>query len=166
VVLIGTPKPGSRARLEQIARRLTGSEIATDASGLRDAHVVVVAVNSVEAPLAASDFSRHAIVCDLSVPASVHALGMAGRPDVRWIRGGIVQLPFGEDLGIDGFPLPAGQVYACLAEALLLGFEGTDASFTGPVTPDRIRRVREMAARHGFEPADNGVLRRDATGAA
>lgn len=166
VVLIGTPKPGSRARLEQISRRLARSEIATDVCGVRDAHVVIVAVNSVDAPLEAADFSRHAIVCDVSVPASVHPLGMAGRPDVRWIRGGIVQLPFGEDLGISGFPLPTGQVYACLAEALLLGFEGTDTSFTGPVTHDRIQSVRHMAARHGFEPADSGVLRRDATGAA
>jgi predicted amino acid dehydrogenase len=76
------------------------------------------------------------------------------RPDLVLIKGGIVSLPFGEDLEIVGFPLPPGQTYGCMAEAILLGFEGIcDSAFTGSLTADQVASVAAMAARHGFELA-------------
>ena len=116
---------------------------------------MLAALNAVNAPLAADQFAHNAIVCDLSVPASVQPGAAAARPDLLIIKGGIVSLPFGEDMEIAGFPLPPGQTYACMAEAMLLGFEGIrDATFTGSLTADLVVRVAAMAARHGFELAD------------
>ena len=72
--------------------------------------------------------------CDVSVPASVAGVAEQQRPDVEIIRGGVVQLPGREDLGIASFPLSHGQTYACMAEGILLGLEGRlDKDFTGGI---------------------------------
>ena len=78
------------------------------------------------------------------------------RPDLLLIKGGLVSLPFGEDLEIVGFPLPAGQTFGCMAEGMLLGLEGIrDQSFTGSLSAERVGRIAEMAALHGFKLADH-----------
>ena len=47
--------------------------------------------------------------------------------------------------------LPAGTMYGCLAETVLLGFEGTGENFSyGKLTSSRLRRIRELARQHGF----------------
>ena len=71
------------------------------------------------------------------------------------MNGGIARLPFGEDHGIPGFPLPAGQVYGCMGEAMLLGLEGVrDATFTGMLPAENVYRLKSMAERHGFKLAE------------
>jgi predicted amino acid dehydrogenase len=115
----------------------------------------VAAMNAVDAPLPVTELAAQAIVCDLSVPASLPGEAAGRRPDVRFIRGGMAALPFGEDLEILNYPLPVGQVYGCMAEAMLLGWEGVrDTAFTGPLSPAHVARVAAMAARHGLELAD------------
>jgi predicted amino acid dehydrogenase len=154
-ILIGSDKPGSWQRLEHLARKLPRACATIDLAALGQGDVVVAAVNAVDAPLAASYFADEAIVCDLSVPASLPPHAAAVRPDLFLIKGGIVALPFGEDLEIVDFPLPAGQTYACMAEAILLGFEGIqDDTFTGSLTAGHVVRVAALARRHGFALAD------------
>ena len=152
-ILIGNDKPGSRQRLETFAARIPNALTTTDLSALGEGKVVVAALNAVDAPLPTSRFARDAIVCDLSVPASVYT--DLARSDLLIIKGGIVSLPFNEDLEIAGFPLPRGQTYGCMAEAMLLGFEGIrDSSFTGSLSQAQITHIGEMARRHGFKLAD------------
>ena len=104
---------------------------------------------------AAEHFAPGAIVCDLSVPAAVRPEVRSRAPDVLVIGGGIARLPFGEDHGIVGFPLPPGQVYGCMAEAMLLGLEGIrDATFTGILPAEHVFRLAAMAKRHGFALAE------------
>ena len=154
-ILIGSNKPGSRARLKAFAEKIPNAATSTDLACVGKGDVVLAALNAVNAPLAANLFAHNAIVCDLSIPASVQPGAAASRPDLLIIKGGIVSLPFGEDMEIAGFPLPPGQTYACMAEAMLLGFEGIhDATFTGSLTADLVVRVAAMAVRHGFELAD------------
>lgn len=154
-ILLGSDKPGSRARLETFARNIPNAVISTDPSAIGKGNVVLAALNAVDAPLTTAPFARNAIVCDLSIPASLRPDIAQRRPDLLIIKGGIVSLPFAENLEIAGFPLPTGQTYACMAEAMLLGFEGIrDASFTGSLTPQQVMQVSAMAARHGFELAD------------
>jgi acetylornithine/succinyldiaminopimelate/putrescine aminotransferase/predicted amino acid dehydrogenase len=153
-ILIGSNKPGSRQRLQIFSGTIPRSIASTDLAAVHEGQVVVAALNAVDAPLNADCFGRDSIICDLSVPASVSA-GAAARPDLLIISGGIVSLPFGEDLEIFGFPLPRGRTYGCMAEALLLGFEGVcDASFTGSLSAGQVARVAAMAARHGFALSD------------
>lgn len=154
VMLVGSDRRGAQARLRDVARTIPGAEVAIDHKGIREANVVVSAINGVDVPLASADLARGAIVCDLSVPSSLSRATIIARPDVQFIEGGIARLPFGEDLGIAGFPLPAGEVYGCLAEAILLGLEGVRGNaFTGRLTPGHLARVAAMADRHGFKEA-------------
>jgi acetylornithine/succinyldiaminopimelate/putrescine aminotransferase/predicted amino acid dehydrogenase len=155
VLLAGSNKPGSRQRLQELARRIPGAEAATDLAVLASADVVVAAMNAVDAPLGPEHFAPGALVCDLSVPASTWPDLGALRPDLLIIKGGTVRLPFAEDLEIPGFPLPPGHTFGCMAEGLLLGWEGlNDTSFTGSVRPGQVRRIEAMAHRHGFELSD------------
>jgi len=155
VILFGSRRPGSEARLIDLADRIPGADISMDPGAIRDADVVISAINGVDAPLGPPHFARNAIVCDLSIPASVHPGTVAARPDLHIVAGGVARLPFEEDLEIVGFPLPPGQIYGCAAEAILLGLEGLrDARFTGPLSPDHVQQVREIADRHGFALAD------------
>jgi acetylornithine/succinyldiaminopimelate/putrescine aminotransferase/predicted amino acid dehydrogenase len=154
-ILVGSNKPGSATRLRVLAERIPRAVTTTDLWATTEGNVVVAALNAVDAPLTAQHLGRDALFCDLSVPGAWQ-LGASGmRPDVIAIRGGIAALPRGEDLGIVDFPLPAGQTYGCMAEAMLLGFEGVrDTSFTGSLTAEHVARVAAMAARHGFALAD------------
>jgi acetylornithine/succinyldiaminopimelate/putrescine aminotransferase/predicted amino acid dehydrogenase len=154
-ILLGSDKAGSRLRLAELAQRLPNTGMAPDRHALRDADVVVIALNAVDAPLESEHFGHGSIVCDLSVPGGVQSTTAAIRSDLLIIKGGIARLPFSDDLEITGFPLPAGQTYGCMAEGILLGLEGIrDTTFTGSLSAEHVRRVTAMAQRHGFELAD------------
>jgi predicted amino acid dehydrogenase len=154
VILIGSPKPGSRTRLQSLAAKIPHATVATELAAAAEGDVVIAAMNAVDAPLETHHLAQGAIVCDLSIPASVPPDVLERRPDLLVIKGGIAALPFAEDLEIAGFPRPAGQAYGCMAEAMLLGFEGIrDRIFTGQLTPDHVARVARMADSHGFKLA-------------
>jgi acetylornithine/succinyldiaminopimelate/putrescine aminotransferase/predicted amino acid dehydrogenase len=154
-VLVGSDKPSARRRLGELQARLPRAEISTDPMAVTRGNVVLAATNAPEPYLSAEHFARDAIVCDISVPAAVKREMRGNRPDVLVLNGGIARLPFGEDHGIVGFPLPAGQVYGCMGETLLLGLEGIrDATFTGTLPVENVFRLKAMADRHGFTLAD------------
>ena len=154
-VLLGSQSPSAVRRLARLQGRVPRARTATDPSAIAAAHVVLAAANAPEPFLGADHFGPDAIVCDLSVPAAVRQDVRNVRPDLLLIGGGIARLPFGEDHGIPGFPLPAGQVYGCMAEALLLGLEGVrDATFTGILPAEHVTRLGAMAKRHGFTLAE------------
>ena len=154
-LLMGSSKPSAVRRLAQMQARLPRAQAVADPSALATANVVLAAANAPEPFLAAEQFAPGAIVCDLSVPAAVRREVRSLRPDTLIIGGGIARLPFGEDHGIPGFPLPPGQVYGCMAEAMLLGLEGVrDATFTGLLPAEHVFRLGAMAQRHGFALAD------------
>jgi acetylornithine/succinyldiaminopimelate/putrescine aminotransferase/predicted amino acid dehydrogenase len=155
-VLIGSDTPGARARLQPLADKLSGDAVRfeTDLRAVRGADVVVSATNAAAPPLCAAHFQPHAVVCDLSVPVSVHPDAPRERPDALFIKGGVARLPFGDDLELPGFPLPHGQTFACMAEGILLGMDGvSNREFTGSLRPRRVLDVWRIARRHGFELA-------------
>jgi predicted amino acid dehydrogenase len=154
-ILVVSPRPGSEQRLRELAATLPDAELTQDPMRLRLADAVVCAVSSVEAPFGPEHFGENSLVCDLSVPAALRPGTESARPDLRVISGGVARLPFGESLDVAGFPLPRGYFYACMVEAMLLAFEDVrDASFTGALTADHVRRIEAMAATHGLELAD------------
>ena len=157
-ILLGSGKFDSEQRLREIAAVLPRVEVTNNITAIEKADVVLVATNSVTAPLNASHFKANAIVCDVSVPANLHPQTAACRPDLEIMSGGIVRLPFGEELNIPGFPLPTGYTFGCMAEGILLSFESTrDLALTGLLTPANVSRVELLGARHGFELAEPSI---------
>jgi predicted amino acid dehydrogenase len=154
-LLFGSSKPSAMRRLADLQARLPRTHIEANPAELRNADVVLAATNAPTPFLPAAVFAPGAIVCDLSVPAALYPDVKSVRSDVLAIGGGIARLPFGENHGIPGFPLPPGQAYGCMAEAMLLGLEGVrDATFTGMLPAEHVFRLAEMAKRHGFQLAE------------
>jgi predicted amino acid dehydrogenase len=159
-ILLGSEKMNSRQRLEEIASNLPRVEVATDLSAVARGNVVLSSMNCVTKPLNSSHFMTDAIVCDVSVPASLDPETASVRTDLEILTGGIAQLPFGEELGITGFPLPTGYVFGCMAEGILLGFESIrDSTFTGLLSPSGIQHIGKLAVRHGFQLAGRDICR-------
>jgi len=151
LILVGSKGCGSRARLEKLTTEIPNAEWSVDLSAIRCGDVVIASTSAVEALLGPEHFRENAVICDLSVPAALRSVTSVRRPDLLVIEGGIVRLPFGEDLEIIGFPLGPGRTYGCMAEGMLLGFEGVrNGVFTGALTAGHIARIQAIADRHGF----------------
>jgi len=98
------------------------------------------------------------VICDISLPADVSDAVTLERPDVLVVTGGVVRLPLDTGFSIGGVPLPPGHVFACMAETLLMGLEGTwKATSVGPVTAESVRHAMAMAEKHGFTVGDVGA---------
>lgn len=155
LVLVG--RPGATRRLERVAERVTGKvKIESDMAALRDCDLVVCASNSLSPVVLPEHVSPEpTVVCDLAVPRDVHPSVRHQRPLARVLRGGLIQLPLGQGLGLGGVEPVPRHVYACLGETLLLGFEGVHQHYSyGGLQLQKVREVQSWAAHHGFEIAD------------
>ncbi len=154
-ILVGSGRPGAMERMKEFAQRIPNVEIANDLWAIQAADVVVSATNATDSPLGPDHFARNAIVCDLSVPSTVHPQTWGERPDLLQITGGVCKLPSGEDVEVPGFPLPAGQTYGCMSEGLLMGFENHfESNHIGKITSDVVHWTQKAAQKHGFRLAD------------
>jgi predicted amino acid dehydrogenase len=154
-LLIGSEQPQGQLRLERLAARVPRAIVATSIDDLAQAHVVVSAISGIDAPLGPDVLGPNAIVCDISLPPSVQRETAALRPDITILKGGLARLPLGENLEIASYPLPVGQCFGCLGEALLLGIADVrDHSFTGSVTTAKVQQMKALAQRFGMELVD------------
>ncbi len=157
-ILAGSGRVGSLDRLKQVATEIPGAKVATSLQAMEDAHVVVCATNSTAAPIGPEHLHSHAIVCDVSVPATIRPRISDFLPEVTIVPGAIVALPHREPLGIPGFPLPIGFTYGCMAEGLLLGLDGGNPTqWTGASSSRRVIEISQIAARHGFQFAQPSI---------
>ncbi len=114
----------------------------------------VVAATSTHEPILYPRHLQHgAVVCDLSRPRNVHPSVLETRPDVTVLEGGLIRSQASIDLRRLG--LPADHVYACMAETMLLALEGREEvpAAMGEIQVQDVILLRELAAKHGFEPA-------------
>jgi len=84
---------------------------------------------------------------------------LEGRTNVTVIRGGLIGLPKGNDVTLLGSGLKPREVWACVAEAMLLGFSGDvrdDSS--GMLKEDGVRHTLASAKKHGFDLKPNLLL--------
>jgi acetylornithine/succinyldiaminopimelate/putrescine aminotransferase/predicted amino acid dehydrogenase len=122
-----------------------------DAAVLRECDVIIVTTSSPDRELLTPDqLKPGAIVCCTSLPSNLSTAFQAQANGIVAFDAGLARLP--EDARLDFVGLPTdGLAYGCLAETLLLGFDGHNHSFSkGPVTVAQVQRTWAMAARHGF----------------
>ena len=159
LILVGSNKSNAGQRLARLAEEIRSQtsmngrlETTADLSRVREANLIISSVNTPYPVLDSDHLQPRAIVCDISVPASVDARVIELRPDVAVFQGGVVRLPQEELIDIPGFPLPRGHAFACMGEGLLLALEGIhDHFFTGPVSTEKVERIQAIAEKHGFD---------------
>ena len=92
------------------------------------------------------------VICDIALPPSVHPKLTEERPDVPLLMGGLVRLPNNPDFFVPGIPLDNGTTFGCMAETMLLGLTGIMEHYSvGQLTQIKIKKIKEIAAIHGFE---------------
>jgi acetylornithine/succinyldiaminopimelate/putrescine aminotransferase/predicted amino acid dehydrogenase len=125
-------------------------DVASDFESLVDVDVVVIATNSPDASLLhPSMVRRDAIVCCTSVPSNLHA--DFGKPsEILAFSGGLARLPERSEIRFVGFP-KHGMTFGCLAETLLLAFDGHNHSFAkGVLHPSLVEMTMSWAGQYGF----------------
>jgi acyl transferase domain-containing protein/acyl-CoA synthetase (AMP-forming)/AMP-acid ligase II/NADPH:quinone reductase-like Zn-dependent oxidoreductase/acetylornithine/succinyldiaminopimelate/putrescine aminotransferase/predicted amino acid dehydrogenase/NAD(P)-dependent dehydrogenase (short-subunit alcohol dehydrogenase family)/acyl carrier protein len=139
--------------IEEELRDAAPIRIHEDVAALRDCDVAVTASNSVEPIIHAKDVGeRLRVVCDISVPPDLAPDVLTLRPDLLVLSGGMVRLPYEEDLELTELGLPAGHLYACMAETILLGFENAPSEVSsGEIRPEQVASLSAMAKKHGFD---------------
>jgi acetylornithine/succinyldiaminopimelate/putrescine aminotransferase/predicted amino acid dehydrogenase len=149
-LIVAGDRPRSVVRAGELVESLPRSTLVT-MEDCRGAEVMLCAVNSPEPILQAAMLDKTRILCDVSVPSAMSRDLVSKLPNTRFVIGGLAQLPGGENLEIANFPLPAGQTFGCMAEAILLGLSHNwTREFTGPVTEEKIAKLGALAALYGI----------------
>ena len=161
VTLFG--RPGSDGRLEKYAHILrqkrrpdelatVGSiDHSTELADVRQADLVVVAVNTAEPILFARHIAddRPVIVADVSEPRAASDEIATARQQTTLLNGGLVRLPDDDDFQLS-LGAPPGTLYACAAEALLMALSDEEMELTGDIRAANIRKLYELAGELGF----------------
>lgn len=99
------------------------------------------------------------IVCDVSLPANVPREILEVRDDIFVFEGGLTKLPYYREVQGKNWNrlLPGDRTYGCLAEAMLLAFEGRFENYSlgrGNITEDKVWEMSRLLKKHGFELSD------------
>ena len=139
-------------RIESKEDNLQPISISTDIGLIKDQDIVIVTTNSPDPDLIRPDMvKKGAIICCASIPSNISPQFDDLQADYYCFDGGLARLP--GDSSIEFIGMPKNQLaYGCLSEALLLGFEGLNHSYSkGVLDPEQIYKVLKMAQDYGFE---------------
>ncbi|MDH5524652.1 MAG: aminotransferase class III-fold pyridoxal phosphate-dependent enzyme [Desulfobulbaceae bacterium] len=123
-----------------------------DLRQIKDSDIVMVATNSNDEDLLQPDHLKPGtIICCASVPSNLSTELQAQPDNFLTFDGGLARLPDNSNINFVGMPKD-GMCYGCMAETLLLGFDGHNHSFAkGTLTPEHIYTTIEMANMYGME---------------
>ena len=130
---------------------------------IEDADIVIAAANSSASILKIEWFKPGSIVCDLAYPKNLSY--KSTRRDIFVFSGGLARVPTpintGNDIGV-----PSSDIcYGCFCEVIVLALEGRFENYSfgrGNITPVKMKEIKAMALKHGFELAPffwaNGMI--------
>ncbi len=104
--------------------------------------------------VAIEDLRQDAVICDIPTPRNI-SLDMArARPDLLIIDAAAIEPPYPIKLKLH-LGLADGQIYACMAETMILALEGSFSDFSIGWEPslEKVETIRCLAEKHGFKPA-------------
>lgn len=141
----------SQARAQVEAAGAAKVRTSTQITAIAEADLVLTAARVTQPIIGPRHLKKDAIVCDLARPPDVSPAVWRKRRDVLVITGGILEVPGSAELGFD-FGLPPGQVYPCMAEAMVLALEGRYESFSlgRRIYREKVREIGCLARKHGF----------------
>ena len=142
------------AAIEDEYQENTPIKVASTLDVVKACRVVVVATNAEKPFLEPYHFSEYTTICDLSVPASCTAQLVHNDKHIDVIMGGVVQLPFGEEVLKKGLPVKTGTAFACISETMLLGLENINRHYSyGAILKKQVYEIGSIAEKHGFSLA-------------
>lgn len=121
---------------------------------IRNADVIVFTTSAIEVPPAATaaNLKSGVIICDIPSPRNISRHIYEQRKDILVIDGAVIEPPPTAQLGLK-LPIKEGFIYACMAETMILAFEGlTQDDFSVGFLPDlnKVHHIKTLAAKHGF----------------
>jgi fatty aldehyde-generating acyl-ACP reductase len=124
-------------------------------SVIKDADIIIFTTSAIEVPPAATagNLKKGAIICDIPSPRNIPESICASRKDILVIDGAIIEPPPTSRIGLK-LPIKDGFIFACMAETMLLAFEGqTQDDFSTGFKPDlnKVAVIKALAAKHGFK---------------
>ena len=123
---------------------------------INNADIVIFTTTAIEVSpkVGIENLKQGAIICDIPVPRNISFKMLEARPDFLVIDGAAIEPPFEIKLKMDT-GLGENQIYACMAETMILSFEGKfeDFSFGWEPSMDKLKEIRSLAQKHGFAPA-------------
>jgi hypothetical protein len=122
---------------------------------LHEFDVIIAATNSTDRELIRPDMVKpDAIVCCTSIPSNLSRQFNQNDSTQLAFDGGLAKLPEDSQINFVGMPTE-GLAYGCMAETLLLGFDGQNHSFCkGTLSAAQVYRTIELAELHGFALGD------------
>jgi fatty aldehyde-generating acyl-ACP reductase len=122
---------------------------------IKEADILIFTTSAIEVPPAAtaSNLKKGAIICDIPSPRNIHEKLCEIRKDILVIDGAVIEPPQTARIGLK-LPIKDGFIYACMAETMILAFEGqTHEDFSTGFKPnlDKVANIKALAAKHGFE---------------
>lgn len=126
---------------------------------IEGADIVLSVTSAISAIIDPDDLRPGAIVCDVAIPANI-AKGLANtRDDIFVFEGGLAKLPYQSEVKDRKFNnlMPAGSIYGCLAEGIVLAFEGKFEDYSigrGSITEERVEEISKIAKKHGVQLAE------------
>lgn len=125
---------------------------------LKDADVILTVTSAVSAIIEPMNLKPGAIVCDVAIPANIAKEVVRARNDVFVFEGGLAKLPYQGEVKERMFNdlMPSGSIYGCLAEGVVLAFEGRFENYSlgrGNITEAKVVEISKIAKKHGLQLA-------------
>jgi fatty aldehyde-generating acyl-ACP reductase len=122
---------------------------------IKDADIVIFTTSAIEVPFTTTvnSLKKNAIVCDIPSPRNISKELCEMRKDVLIIDGAVIDPPKTARIGLK-LSLKNDLIFACMAETMILAFEGkTQEDFSTGFKPNlnKVAEIKALAAKHGFE---------------
>lgn len=122
---------------------------------IKDADIIIFTTSAIEMPSVATinNLKKDAIICDIPSPRNISREICDQRKDILVIDGAVIEPPPEAKIGLK-LPIEKGFIYACMAETMILAFEGkTQDDFSTGFKPDlnKVTQIKALAEKHGFE---------------
>ncbi|MBU1998489.1 MAG: SRPBCC family protein [Candidatus Omnitrophota bacterium] len=157
LIITGRNKEKLKNLHDELARKYKTKIIATtdNLAAVKAADIVIACANSSASFLNIDWFKPASIICDVGYPKNV--CYYSSREDILIFSGGLVKSPTPIDFPID-LGLPAQDIiYSSYAEGIILALEKRYENYSPQdknITPQKVEEIRQLGAKHGFEPAD------------
>lgn len=126
---------------------------------VREANIILAVTSAISAFIEPENLKPGSIVCDVAIPANIAKEVVNVRDDIFVFEGGLAKLPYQSEIKDRVFNelMPSGSIYGCLAEGIVLTFEGKFENYSigrGNITEEKINEISKIAKKHGVQLAD------------